>query len=151
MIFGIPTYFVVIFVQSLRRVRLFAVPWSAACQAIMSSAISQSLLKFMSVELMMPSKYLILCNLHPLILLPSIFLSIRIFSMSWLFPSDSQSIEASASALLMNIQDWFPLALTAFISLLPKGLSRVFSSTRILRHQFFAAQSSWWSNSHIHT
>ena len=146
MIFGIPTYFVVVFVQSLRHVRLFAVPWSAACQAIMSSAISQSLLKFMSIELMVPSKYPILCNPQP----PDPAF-IRIFSMSWLFPSGSESIEASTSALLMNIQDWFPLGLTAFISLLPKGLSRVFSSTRILRHQFFAAQSSWWSNSHIHT
>ena len=90
-------------------------------------------------------------SIPPLHLLPSMFLSIRIFSMSWLFPSDGQSTKALASALLMNIKDWFPLELTAFISLLPKGLSRVFSSTRIQKYQFFHAQSSLWSNSHIHT
>ena len=58
---------------------------------------------------------------------------------------------ASASVLPMNIQDWFPLGLTGLISLLSKGLSRVFSSTTVQKHQFFGAQPSLWSNSHIHT
>ena len=58
---------------------------------------------------------------------------------------------ASASVLPMNIQGWFPLGLTGLISLLSKGLSRVFSSTTIWRHQFFGAQPSLWTNLHIHT
>ena len=64
-----------------------------------------------------------------------------------------QSIGASAlaSVLLMNIQDWFPLELTGLFSVLSKGLSRVFSNTTVQKHQFFNAQPSLWSNSHIHT
>ena len=65
-------------VQSLSRVPLFATPWTATCQASLSITISQSLLKLMSIESMMPSNYLILC--HPLLLLPPIFPSIRVFS-----------------------------------------------------------------------
>ena len=65
-------------VQSLSRVRLFATPWTAARQASLSSTISQSLLKLMSIELVMPSNHLILC--HPLLFLPSVFPSIRVFS-----------------------------------------------------------------------
>ena len=74
------------------------------------------------------------------------------FLMSHLFSSGGQSIGASASAsvLPMNIQDWFPLGLTGLISLLYKRLSRVFFSTTVWRHQFFCAQPSLWSNSHIH-
>ena len=74
------------------------------------------------------------------------------FPVSWLFASGGQSIGASvlASVLPMNIQGYFPLGLTDFISLLSKGLSRVFSSTRVQRHWFFSAQPSLWSNSHIH-
>ena len=67
-----------VLVQSLSRVRLFMTPWTAACQASLSITTSQSLLKLMSIESVMPSKYLILC--HPLLLLPSIFPSIRVFS-----------------------------------------------------------------------
>ena len=73
------------------------------------------------------------------------------FLMSRLFTSGGQSIGALASVLPMNIQDWFPLGLTGLISLQSKGLSRVFSSTTIQKHQFFRAQPSSWSNSHIHT
>ena len=72
------------------------------------------------------------------------------FPESRLFTVGGQSIGASASVLPMNIQSWFPLRLTGWISLLSKGLSKVFSST-IQRHQFFGAQPSLWSNSHIHT
>ena len=75
------------------------------------------------------------------------------FPMSQLFASDGQSIRAlaSASVLSMNIQDWFPLELTSLISLQSKGLSRVFSNTAVQKHQFFGAQLSSQSNSHIHT
>jgi len=75
------------------------------------------------------------------------------FPMSQLFTSSGQSIgvSASASVLPMNIQDWFPLGWTDWISLPSKGLSRVFSNTRVQKHQFFSAQLSLWSNSHIHT
>ena len=73
--------------------------------------------------------------------------------MSQFFASGGQSIGASASAsvLPMNIQDWFPLGWTGWISLLPKGLSRVFSNTTVQKHQFFGTQPSLWSNSYIHT
>ena len=75
------------------------------------------------------------------------------FPMSWLFPFGGQSIGASASAsvLLMNIQGWFPLGLACLISLLSRDLSRVFSNTTVQKYQFFSAQPSLWSNSHIHT
>ena len=73
------------------------------------------------------------------------------FPISWLFASVGQSIGASALVLPVNIQDWFPLGLTGLISLQSKGLSRVFSSTTILKHQFFNVQPYLWSNSHIHT
>ena len=90
--------------------------------------------------------------LSPLLLLPSIFPSIGSFPMSQLFTSGGQSIAASASApdLPMNIQGWFTLGLTGLISLLSKGLSRVFSSTSIWKHQFFGTQSPLWSNCHIY-
>ena len=73
--------------------------------------------------------------------------------LSWLFTSGGQSIGASASAwvLSMNIQSWFSLGLTGLISLLSKGFSRVFFNTLVWKHQFFSAQPSLWSNSHIHT
>ena len=75
------------------------------------------------------------------------------FQMSQLFPSGSPSIGVWASALVlpMNIQDWFPLGWTGWISLQFKGLSRVFSNTTVQKHQFFSAQLSSQSNSHIHT
>ena len=75
------------------------------------------------------------------------------FPMSQFFTSGGQSIgvSASASVLPMNIQDWFPLGLTGFISLQSKGLSRVFSNTTVQKHQFFGAQLSSQSNSYIHT
>ena len=96
----------------------------------------------MSIESVMPSNHLILCC--PLLFLPSIFPSIRVFSVSQLFTTGGQSIGAlaSASVLPMNIQGWFPSGLTGLI-LLSKGLSRVFSSTAVQKHQFFGAQSSF--------
>ena len=109
----------------------------------------QSLLKFISIESVMLSNHFILrCFL---LLLLSIFSNITVFSRE-LFPSDGQSIGASASALVlsMNIQGWFPLPLTGLISLLSKGISRVFSSTTIWKHQFFSIQLPLLSNSHIH-
>ena len=122
-------------VQSLSHVWLFATPWPAICQASLPFTNSQSLLKLMSIESVMPSNHLILCC--PLLLLPSIFPSIRVFSsesalrIRW----PKYWVSASASALPMNIQGWFPLGLTGWISLLSKGLSRVFSSTRVQKHQ----------------
>ena len=145
----------VVIVQSLSCVWLLATPRTAACQTPLSFTIFQSLnlnlLKFMSTESMMPSNHLILC--HPLLLLHSIFPSIKSFPVSQLFTSGDQHIGASASAsvLPMNIQDWLPLGFTGLISLLSKGLSRVFSHTTVWKHQFFSAQPSLWSNSHIHT
>ena len=109
-----------------------------------------SLLKLMSIELVMTYNHLILC--HPL-LLPSIFPSIRVCLISHVFTSCGQSIGASASAavLPMNIQGWFSLGLTGLIFLQTKGLSRVFSKITVQKQQFFSSQPSLWSNSHIHT
>ena len=95
----------VVAVQSLGGVRLFMTPRIAARQASLSFIISQSLLKLISTEFLMPSNHLILS--HPLLLLPSIFPSIRVFPTSQFFASGGQSIGASASAsgLSINIQD----------------------------------------------
>ena len=73
------------------------------------------------------------------------------FQLSWLFASDGQSIEASASASVLNVQGWFPIGLTGLTYLPFKGLVRVFSNTTIWKYQFFGTQPSLQSNSHIHT
>ena len=103
---------------------------------------SQSLLKLMSIESVMPSNHLILC--HPLLLSPSIFPSIRVFSNeSALHIRWSKYWSFSYSIILpMNIQDWFLFRLTGLISFLSKVLSRVFSNTTDQKHQFFGAQPS---------
>ena len=119
-----------------------ATPWTAARQASLSITSTWSLLKLMYIELVMASNHLILCR--SLFLPPSIFPSIRVFSMSHFFTSGDQSIgtSASASVLPMNSQDWFPSGLTGWISLPSKGFSRVFSNTTVLKNQFFGAQLS---------
>ena len=101
-------------VQSLSCVQLFSTPWTAAYQASLSFTISQSLLRFMSVESVMVCNYLILCCF--LLVLPSIFPSIRVFPMSWLFASSDQSIGASASVLPMKFQGWFPLKVKVLVT-----------------------------------
>ena len=138
-------------VQSLICVRLFATPWTAACQASLSitnsgvysnscpssqwchPAISSSVVPFSSCPQSLPAS--------------------GSFPMSQLFTSSGQSIgvSASASVLAMNTQDWSPLGWTGGISLQSKRLSRVFSNTTVQKHQFFGAQLSSQSNSHIHT
>ena len=116
-------------------------PMTAAHQASLSFTIPQNLLKLMSIELVMPSNHLILC--HALLLLPSTFPSIRVFSnesvlrIKW----PSIGVSASASVLPMNIQDWF-LGLIGWISLQSKGLSRVSSNITVQKHQIFGAQLS---------
>ena len=138
-------------VQSPSHAQLLATPWTVARQASLSITISWSLPKFMSIKSMMPSKHLILCR--SLLLLPSIFPSIRQGLFQWVssLHQVGQRTGASASVLPMNIQGWFPLGLTGLISLLSQGLSRVFSNSTIQKHQFFGAQPSLWSNSHICT
>ena len=128
----------------------FVTPWTAACQVPLSFTVSHSLLKFTSLELVMLSNHLILR--HPLLLLPSVFPSIRVFSSELAHQKlGGQSIRASASILPMNFQGWSPFGLTGLISLLTKELSRVFSNTTIWKHQFFSTQPSLWSNSQICT
>ena len=118
--------------QSLSRVRLFATPWIAAHQASLSITNSRSSLRLMFIESVMPSSHLILCR--PLLLLPPILPSIRVSALASFLPKKSQG--------------WSPLEWTGWISLQSKGLSRVFSNTTV---QFFGAQLSSQSNSHIHT
>ena len=119
-------------------------PWTAALQASLSITNSWSLLKLMSIKLVMPSHHLILC--HPLLLLPSIFPSIRVFSNESILCIRWPSTEASASAsvLPVNIQDLFPLWLTGWISLQSKGLSKVFSNTTVQKHQSFGTHLSFF-------
>ena len=138
-------------VQLLSCAGLFATPWTAAHQASLYIINSQNLLKLMSIESVMSSNRLILC--HPLLLPPSIFPSIRVFSnesalrIRWpKYWSFSFNISPS-----MNIQGWFPSGWTGWISLQSKGLSRVFPNITVQKHQFFSAQLSSQSNSHIYT
>ena len=138
-------------VQSLSCVQVFATPWITARQASLSISNSQSSLRLMSIESVMPSSHLILCR--PLLLLPSIPPSIRVFSnestlhMRWpKYWSFSFSIIPSKEipGLISFRMDWLdPLQF--------KGLSRVFSNTTVQKHHFFGAQPSLWSNSYIHT
>ena len=114
-------------VQLLSHIWLFVTPWTAACQASLSFTISHSLLKPMSIELMMSPA--ISSSVVPFSSRPQSFPASGSFPMSQLFISGGPSVGASASVLPMNIQDWFPLEFTGFISLQSKGLSRVFSST----------------------
>ena len=93
----------------------------------------------------------ILSSVVPFSSCPQSFPASGSFPVSRLFTSGGQSIGASASVLPVNNQSWFLLGLTGLISLLSKGLSRVFSSTTIRKHQFFGAQPSLRSNFHIHT
>ena len=141
----------VVDVQWPRHTRLFVIPWTAECHIFLSFTFSQSLFKLMSIESVMPSNHLVLCR--PLLLLPSTFPNNRVFPTGQLFASGGQSIgvSASASVLPMNIQTWSLLGWTGWISLQSKGLSKVFSSTTVQKHQFFGTQSSLWSNSHIPT
>ena len=107
-------------------------PWTAACKPSLSFTNSRSLLKLISSESVMPSNHLILC--HSVLLLPSIFPSIRVFSNELTLHNRWPKYWSFSFliSLPMNIQDWLPLGLTGLISFLPKGLSRVFSNSIVL-------------------
>ena len=128
--------------HSLSHVWLFSTPWTAARQVSLSITNSRSLHKLMSIEAVMPSNHLILCR--PLLLSPSIFPSIRGFSNESVLCIMWQNIgvSASTSVLPMNTQDWSSLGWTDWISLQPKGCSRIFYNTTVQKHQFFSAQLS---------
>ena len=135
--------------QSLSHVWLFVTPWTAARQPSLSFTVSWRLLKLICTESVMPSNHLVLC--HPLLLLPSIFPSIRVF-FQWVGSSQQVAqVLSFSNSPSENIKGWFPLGLTGLIALLSKGLLRVFSNTTIWKHQFFGAQPSLWSNSHFHS
>ena len=114
----------VVVVQSLSRVRLFATPWTAARQASLCFTNSQSLLKLMSIESVMPSNHLILC--HPLLLLSSVFPSIRVFSKESACHIWWPKYWSFSISLSNEYSDWFPLGWTGWISLQSKGLTRIF-------------------------
>ena len=143
--------YIVSSVQLFSRVRYFATPWTSAHQDSLSITNSRSLLKLMYIELMMPPNHLSLWV--PFSSYLQSFPASESFQLSQFFASGGQSIgvSASASVLPMTIQDWFPLGWIGWISLQSKGLSRVFSNTTVQKHQFFGAQLSLQSNSHIHT
>ena len=142
--------------QSLSLVWLFAAPWTSGQEASLSFTISQSSSSSSSAcsNSCLLSQWwhpTISSSVVPFSCLQS-FPASGSFLMSQLFTSGGQSIGASASALIlpMNIQDYFPSGLTGLISLQFKVLSRVLSNTTVQRHQFFGAQPSLWSTSHIH-
>ena len=134
-------------VQLFSHVQLFVTPWTAAHQASLSITNSQSFLRLMSIQLVMPSNHLIFCG--SLLLLPSIFPSIRVFSNESVLPirwpkywsfSFSISPPNKYLGLISFRMDWFDLFAV-----------RVFSNTTVQKYQFFGAQLSLWSNSYIHT
>ena len=133
-----------VLIQLPSHVQLFLTPWTAACQASLSPAFSWSLPKFMSMESVMSSNHLILCC--PLLHLPSISPSIRVFPNELALRISGQSTRASASVsvLPVNIQCSFPLGLTGLISLQSKRLSRIFSNTTVQKRYsaFFMVQLS---------
>ena len=140
---AVPSF--VVAVQSVSHVWLFVTPWTAAYQAPLSSTVSQSLFKFISIESVMLSNHFVFCC--PLLLLPSVFPSLRVFSyesalcIRWSkYWSFSISLSNEYSGLISFRIDWFDLLAV-----------QVFSSTTIWKHQFFGAQLSLWSNFHIHT
>ena len=134
--------FVVFVVLLLSPLRHFVTPWTAVRCAALSFTISWSLLKLMSIELVMLSNHCILW--HPLLSCLQSFPASGSFPMSEPFASGGQSIgvSASSSVLPMNIQDLFPLGWTGWICLQSKGLSRVFSNTTVQKHKFFSTQLS---------
>ena len=137
-------------VQLLSCVLFFVALWITAGQASLSITNSRSSPKIMCIKLVMPSSHFILC--HPFYSCPQPLPASESFPMSQLFAWGGQSIgvSASTSVLPMNTQDWSPSGWTVWI-LKSKGLSRIFSSTTVQKHQFFSTQLSSQSNFHIHT
>ena len=133
----------IVVAQSLSRVQLFGHIILYSTSGFSGLHYLLDLLKFMSTESVMLS---ISSSAAPFFC-PQSFPASGSFPVNRPFTSGGQSIWVSASVLPMNIQGWFPLGLTGLISLLSKGLWRIFSSTTIRKHQFFSAQPSWWSNS----
>ena len=141
----------IIVLQSLSHVQLFATPWTAARQASLSITNSWNLLKLMPIESVMPSNPLIFC--HPLLLQPSIFPSIRVFSNEsvlhlrcpkyWSF-SFSIIPSNEYSGPISFRMDWLDV-------LAVQGTLESHLQPTVQKHQFFAAQLSLQSNSHIHT
>ena len=127
-------------VQSLSHVRLFVTSWTAAHQASLSITNCQSLLKLMSIESVMPSNHLILCR--PLLLLPSIFPSIRVFSNESILHIRWPKYWRFSISPSNEYPEVFPLGWTGWISLQSKGLSSIFSNTTVQKHQFFGTQLS---------
>ena len=141
----------IVVVQLLNCVSFFAIPWTAAHQVSLSSTISWTLLKFMFIELVMSSNITSFC--HPLLLQPSIFPKIRVFSNEsplrirwlnyWCF-SLSISVSNECSGLIFHRIDWF-----GFLSVQGTLKSLLLTITTIWKHQCFGTQPSLWSNSHI--
>ena len=125
-------------VQSLSCVCLFTTPWTAARQASLFFTISRSLLRLMSIKSVMPSNP---SSVIPFSSCPQSFPGSESFPVSQFFTSGGQSVavSASASVLPMNIQEWFSLGWTGWISKQSKGLQRVFFNTTVQKHQFFHA------------
>ena len=136
-------------VQSLSCVWLFATPWIAARQASLSITNSWSSSRLTSIELVMPSSHLVLCC--PLLLLPPVPPIIRVFSNESTLPMRWPKYWSFSFSIIPSkkSQDWSS-EWTGWISLQSKGLSRIFSNTTVQKQQFFGAQPSSQSNSHIH-
>ena len=136
----------VVVIQSLSHVWLFMTPWTAACRTSLSFSISQSLLKLIHwVDDAIQPSHSLLPPFPPALNFPSI----GVFSNESHLMAKVLELQLQ-HVLPVNIKDWFPLGLVGLISLLSKGLSRVFSSTTIQKHQFFSTQPSLEFNSHTH-
>ena len=135
-------------VQLLSWIWFFVTLWTSAHQASLSFTTSRNLLRLSPLSWWC---YLTISSSATPFSCPQSFPASESCPVSQPFTSGGQSIRALASVLPMNMQGWFPLGLAGLISLLFKGLSRVFSSTTVQKHQFFGVQPSLWSNSHINT
>ena len=136
--------------QSFSHVQLFVTTRTTKHQASLCTTNTRSLLKLMSIELVMTTNHFTLCR--PLLLLPSIFPSIRVFSnRSLCIRWPNIEVSASTSVLPMNIQDWFPLGWNDFDLLAVQGTLKSLLNITVQEHQFFRAQLSLEFNSHIHT
>ena len=140
-------------VHLLGPLQLFVTPWTATHQDSLSIIIQTPGLYSNSCPSFLWCHPTISSSITCFFSCPQSLPASGSFPMSQFFASGSQSIGASASVTVfpMNIQDWFPLGLTGWISLQTRGFSKVFSSTRVWKHQFFGAQSSLWSSFHIYT
>ena len=136
-------------VQLLSYVQLFATPWTVACQASLSITNSWSLLKLMSIEAVMPSNHLILCR--PLLFLPPIYPSIRVFSKVPVLRSGDQKYWSFSISPSNEYKGLISFKIKCFDLAVQGTLKSLLQHSTVQKHQFYCTQPFLWSNCHIHT